>query len=102
GGDGASARREDLATLEQRLHARVMLELLEGLEGREARILVIEADDETDIHPIGIEVIDEAAAIGAVVEWPAQGVLDQPGLDAPCRQLPQLFHPERIGLRAAL
>src|SRR6266576_661804 len=45
GRDGARPRREDLPTLEERLDARVVLVLLEGLEGLEPRIAVVEAHD---------------------------------------------------------
>ena len=74
--DGARAGREDLPALEQRLDLRVMLELLECLEGRQPRILVIEPDDEADVDAVLVEVIDEAAAIGARIERPAERVLD--------------------------
>src|SRR5207248_1933871 len=50
GRDGARPRREDLPTLEERLDARVVLVLLEGLEGLEPRIAVVEAHDIADVH----------------------------------------------------
>src|SRR3569833_2046161 len=51
-GPGARSSRHDLATFQERLHARVVLDLLESLELREARILVVEADDDSDIRPV--------------------------------------------------
>src|SRR6185312_3983183 len=89
-GDGARARRDDLAAFEQRLHVRMVLELLKRLERLEARVLIVEPGDEAYVHPIVVEVIHEAAAVGMRVEWPAERVLDQPRLRAPRRQLPQL------------
>ena len=96
---GARAAGDDLAAREQRLDRRVILELLECLEGLEARILVIQADDESDIHPIVVQVIKEAAAVGAAVERPPDRMLNEAGLHAPGRQLPQLLEAEAIGLR---
>ena len=81
-GDRACAGCQDLAALEQRSHTRMLLELLEGLEGLQARIVVIEADDEADIHAILIEMIEKAAAIGMALEWPAHTVPNQAGLHA--------------------
>src|SRR5690348_5775231 len=60
GGDGAGAGRDDLAPLEQSLDARMVLVLLEGLERSEPGILVVEADDVADVHPVVVEVVEEA------------------------------------------
>src|SRR6185437_5574015 len=102
GRDRACPRCDNLATLQERLHARVVLELLERLERREARVLVVEADDETDIRAVVVEVVNEAATVRARIQRPTQRVLDQPGLDAACRQLPQLFQAEPVALGAGL
>src|SRR6185437_8551786 len=102
GCDGAGSRGEDLAPFEQRFHRRMMLELLKGLEWRQARILVVEPDDESDIQAILVEMVDEAAAVGGRVERPAEGVLDQAGLDPAGRYLPQLLHPQPEALWAAV
>src|SRR3569833_4111339 len=99
-GNGARTSRHDLATFQERLHARVVFELLESLERREARILVVEADDESDIRPVIVEVIDDAATVRARVHRPAERVLDEPGLDAPFGQLPQFLQAEAIRLWA--
>src|SRR5262249_54521225 len=45
GRDAACAGGENLPALEQRRDRRVMLELLEGLEGRQAWIEIVETDD---------------------------------------------------------
>ena len=82
GGDRARAVGEDLAALEQRPDLRVVLELLERLEGLEARVLVVEPGDVADVHAVAVEVIQEAAAVGARVDRPADRVLDQAGLGA--------------------
>src|SRR5437762_12021870 len=65
GRDGARPRREDLPTLEERLDARVILVLLEGLEGLEPRIAVVEAHDIADVHAVVVEVIEKAPGVGA-------------------------------------
>src|SRR5579884_2163588 len=77
GGDRSSAGGDDLAALEEGLHGRMMFELLERLERGESRVLVIESDDESDIGPVAVEMIDEAAAVGAGIERPAERVLDE-------------------------
>ena len=43
----------------------MMLELLEGLERGQPRILVIEPDHESDVDAVLVQVIDEAAAVRA-------------------------------------
>src|SRR5207302_9052757 len=88
GRNGAGPRRADLPAREQPLHARVILVLLEGLEGLQARILVVEADDVTDVHAVVIQVIEEAAGVGVRVGRPAQRMLDAPRPHAPGGQLP--------------
>ncbi len=80
----------------------MLLELLERIERRQPGVLVVQADDEAHIHPVGVEVIEEAAAIGPRIQRPAESVLDQPGLDPPRRQLPQLLHAQAVVLRAAV
>src|SRR5256714_9077239 len=100
GRNGARPRRDDLPAREQPLHARVILVLLEGLEGLQARILVVEADDVTDVHAVLVEVIQEAAGVGVRVGRPAQRMLDAPRAYAPGGQLPQLLVPQSEGLRA--
>ena len=86
--DGAGTRGEDLTALEQRLDARMVLELLESLEGLQARIAVVESDHIADIHAVVVEVVEEAATVGAGVERPADAVLDETRLDPARRQLP--------------
>src|SRR4029077_361610 len=99
-GDGAGTRGEDFAALEERSDLRMVLELLESLERREARILIVEPDDVPDVHAVIVKVIEEAAGVGAGIRRPAEAVLDAPGAHAPRGQLPQLLVAERKGLRA--
>src|SRR5690606_21572486 len=101
-GDDAGARADHLTALEQRPDGGVVLELLEGLERKEPRVFVIQTHDVTDVQAIVAEVIDEAAAVRAAIERPAQRVLYQTRFHAPRRELPELLHPERIRLRRAM
>src|SRR2546423_8865097 len=80
----------------------MVFELLERFEGRQARIFVVESHDEPDVHAVTVEVVDEAAAIGAGVQRPTQAVLNQSWFDTSFRKLPQFLHAEAIGLRAGL
>src|SRR6202789_2798820 len=96
---GGGAAGDDLAALQQFLDVGMVLELLEGLEGFEARIFIVQADHEPDVHPIVVEVVQKAAAIGVGIERPAQGMLNQSGLNTAGRQLPQLLESQAIGLR---
>ena len=81
------------------MYPRVVLELLECLEGLEARIFVVETGDVTDVHAVAIEVIEKAAAVGPRVQRPANGVLYESRLGASCRELPELLDAETVGLR---
>src|SRR6202142_2673626 len=81
--DGSCAPRDDLAALQQALDIRMIFPLLERLEGLEARILVIQSDDEADIHAVLVQMIKKAASVNAAVERPARAVLDEPRLHAP-------------------
>ncbi len=79
-----------------------MLELLEGLERKEARIAIVETGDEAHVGAIVVQVIDETAAVGLGIERPADAVLHEARLHAAGRQLPQLLHAERVDLRICL
>ena len=102
GGDGARAVGQQFAAVEQRAHRRMILQLLEGLEGLELRVGVIEADDQADVDAILLEVIDEAAAESVARHRPANRVLHEPGAAAAGRQLPQFLEAEREGGRRAI
>ena len=69
------------------------LEPLELLERGEPGIGIIEMQDEADRHQVVVEMIEKGAAAGAVVERPAEGVLDETGLVPVGRNLPQLLEP---------
>src|ERR1700690_1416814 len=75
--DGSCTPRDDLAALQQGFDIRMIFPLLERLEGLEARILVIQSDDEADVHAILAQMIKKAAAINAAVERPACAVLNE-------------------------
>src|SRR5690606_11398466 len=97
--DGARAGRYDFSAFEQRANRRVMLELLEHFERLEFRMRVIQPDHEADIHAIIVKVVQEAAAISIVVQWPADAVLYGAGRDATGWQLPEFLESESVGLR---
>src|SRR6185437_3091231 len=99
---GARAARHDLAAFQQWRDARVVLQLLEGLPWPEQRVGIIKTRDEADRDAILVQLIDEAAAIGAVVEWPAERVRDVARLHAARRQLPQLLQADAVGLRIGM
>lgn len=99
---GAGAGRKDLAAVEQLAHHRVVLELLEGLEGHEARVLVVQAADEAHRHAVLVEVVDEAAAVDLVGQRPADRVPDQARLYAALGQAPQFLQAGAVGLRVAV
>ena len=77
----------------------MVLELLESLERLEARVGVIETDDEADVDAILVEVVQEAAAIGLAVHRIADRVLDKSRLDPAFRQLPQFLEAKTVSLR---
>src|SRR5882724_1822836 len=80
----------------------MILELLEGFEGLEAGILIIEAHHEAHVHPILVQVIEETAAIGLAVQGPTDAVLDMAGLHAAGRHAPEFLEAETIGLGRAV
>src|SRR5262249_24082211 len=100
--DRSRTRREDLAAFEQGFDGRMVLVLLKGFEGLQTRIAVVEAHDVPDIHPIAVEVIEEAAGVCARVSGPAERMLDAAGTHTTGGQLPQLLVAEREGLRAVV
>ena len=78
-GERARAIAEPLAAFESAAHQRMGLETLELVERREIGIVVIEVDDEPDRNEIVLQMIEERAAAGAIVERPTEGVLHQTG-----------------------
>src|SRR4029077_18243101 len=100
-GQRARAVSEPLAAFESCTHQRMGLEALELLVGRQVRIFVIEMDHEADRKESGVEMIEERAASGAIIERPAEGMLHQAGAMLFRRDLPQLFESEPELLRLA-
>src|SRR5208283_384121 len=96
---GARTSGDDFPAAQQLADVRVVLVLLKGFEGLEPRILVIQPHHEAHVDAIVVEVIKKASAIGAAVERPADGVLNEAGLYAPRGQLPQLLESQAVGLR---
>ena len=77
------------------------LEALELVERREMRVAVVEVDDEADRDLIVLEMVQERAAAGGVVERPAERVLHQ-SRPVPRRvDLPQLLDADPVFLRIA-
>ncbi len=100
-GDGARAIGDALAALEGRRDAGMRLEALEFLVGREVGVLVVEVHDEADRHQVVAVVVEERAAAGAVVERPAERVLDEARLVLLGLDLPQLLEADAELLRLA-
>ena len=90
-----------LAALEGAANGRMGLEALELAVGRQVGIGIVQVHDKADRHQVGAIVIEEGAAPGAVVERPAERVLDQPGPVRLGTNLPQLLEPKPIFLRLA-
>ena len=53
------------------------LEALEFLEGRQVRVLVVEANHETHRDLVVLKVVEERAAVGVRGHRPAHGVHDE-------------------------
>src|SRR5205085_4484306 len=77
------------------------LEALEFLERRQIGIGVVEMNDEADRNQVVVEVIEERAAAGGIIERPAERVLDQPRLMLVRRNLPKLLQAQAELLRLA-
>ena len=77
------------------------LEPLEFLERRQSRVLVVEMHDEADRNQVVVEMVEQGAAAGAVVERPAQGVLHEAGPVLVGLDLPQLLDADAVFLRVA-
>src|SRR5204862_6219180 len=90
-GDDACAVGQPLAALERGANFRMGLEALEFLERRQIRIGVVEMNHEADRNQIVVEVIEERAAAGGIIERPAERVLDEPQLVLVRRDLPKLL-----------
>src|SRR5436305_15348111 len=69
--DGARAVGNALAALEGRTDQRVLLEALKLLERTNIRVAVVQMHHEPDRDLLVLEVIEERAAAGPVVERPA-------------------------------
>ena len=101
-GDRARAIADAGSAREGVAHDGMGLEALEFLERREIRVVVIEVQDESDRDEIVAVVIEERAAAGAVVERPAEGVLNEAGRVLVRRDLPQLLQADAEFRRLAV
>merc|ERR1719209_1394896 len=83
-----------------RRHARVSLELLEGFEGVQVRVCVIQTDDKPDCYQVVfVQVIKEGTAIGFDVgQRPPNSVLDSARVVLPLCYPPQLLDTDSIDL----
>ena len=75
------------------------LEALELVEGRQVRVLVVEADHEADATPAVLQVIQERAAVGLRIERPALAVDDEALVVLVRRDLPQFLDADAVVLR---
>src|SRR6185503_9474387 len=80
----------------------MLLEALEFLERRDVGIAVIQVHHETDRHLLVLEMVEERAAAGPIVERPAEGVLRQTGSMLLRRNLPQLLQTDAELWRIAI
>ena len=78
-GDRPRAKRNPLAALEQRRDLGMRLETLKFVEGGERRICIVQMDDETHGDEAVFEVIEKRTATRAIVERPAERMLDETG-----------------------
>lgn len=69
----------------------------------EIRVLVIEADDHSDIDEVGLHVVQESTRIRAGIDWPTDCVLHISRLEQSAAgiHLPYLFQANTVKLRIA-
>src|ERR1700730_3822012 len=87
-GDGPCAKRNPLPASKQGRDHGMRLEPLKFVKWRQRRIPIIQVNHETNGYESVFEMIEERAAAGAIIERPAEGMLDearpvQRGLDPP-------------------
>src|SRR3984893_10119158 len=87
-GDGPCAKRNPLAAGKQGRDHGMRLEALKFVKWRQRRIPIVQVNHETNGDESVFEMIEERAAAGAIVERPAEGMLDearpvQRGIDPP-------------------
>src|SRR5689334_8082084 len=81
---GSCAIGDPPATLEQRTYGGMILETLELLEGTEPRIGVVETYHKADGDLVGLQVIEERAAIDIAGKRPADRMHNSAGLVLGC------------------
>ena len=98
-GDGARAVGHALAAFQQLGNHRVVLEALEFHVGEDMRVLVAKVDNETDVHLVVFDVIDERPATRVAVQRPAHRVGHGALFVLGGVDLPDLFHAKAVFLR---
>ena len=79
-GNGACTITQAFAALQQVGDARMGLEALEFFKWRQVGVGVIQVHDKADRDQVFAMVVDEGAAAGVCIQWPAHAVLYQPWL----------------------
>src|SRR5262249_30426201 len=79
----------------------MLFELIEEPVWIGERIVIIQSDDEADVEQIVLHPVNESAAERVVGQGVTERVHHGTRFDAPFRQLPDLFHPDRVNLRIA-
>src|ERR1700730_17736631 len=87
-GKGPGAKRNPLPASKQRRYYGMRLEPLKFVKWRQRRVPIVQVNHETNGDESVFEMIEERAAAGAIVERPAEGMLDaarpvQRGIDPP-------------------
>merc|ERR1719209_907710 len=89
-----------LSTFKERRHAGVGFELLEGFEGVQVRVCVIQADDKPNCHQVVlIQVVEEGTSVGFDVrQRPTDCMLNSARVVFPFCNSPQLLNTDPIDL----
>lgn len=69
----------------------------------EIGVLVIEADNHSDVDEVGLHVVEESTRVGAGIDWPTDCVLHVSRLEQSAAgiHLPYLFQANTVKLRIA-
>lgn len=81
---------------------RMVFESLEFLVRVDVRVLVVQTHDHPDEHIVRLHMVEERPAEDVagerLLQWEAEGVLDESGLEVLLWHLPDLFDAQAIGL----
>ena len=98
---GARAVGDPLAVLQHGANRRVELKALHFLIRREIRVLIVQPHDKADRQSVLIQMIQKRAAIGFVIQGPADRVQHSAFFVMFRLDLPEFLNPEPVGLRIA-